>query len=127
MKRRVGRVIEEEELVHQNLPKEESQEVGETGRSTKEIHPFSNRKIMPRGSTRTHPDKKKSIKPAEKKPTHLQLDRVVACKGVKMSRPGEEEIEFELNSKKRVNIPLKKLLKQENDVLKKIFLNLNII
>ena len=50
------------------------------------------------------------------------MDRVVACKGVKMSKSGEKEIEFELNSKKKVNIPLKQVLKQEIDVLKKIFL-----
>ena len=42
-----------------------------------------------------------------------------------MFRPGGEEIEFELDSMKKVNIPLKQVLKQENDVLKKIFLKLN--
>ena len=41
-----------------------------------------------------------------------------------MSKPGEEEIEFEINSKKKVNIPLKQVLKHENDVMKKIFLKL---
>ena len=38
------------------------------------------------------------------------MDRVEACKGMKMSRHGEEEIEFELNSKRKVYIPLKKVL-----------------
>ena len=47
------------------------------------------------------------------------MDKVVACKGVKMSRPGQEEIEFELDSKKKTNIHLKEVLKQENDVLEK--------
>ena len=53
------------------------------------------------------------------------MDKVVACKGVRMSRPGEEEIEFELTTKKKFNSPLKEVLKQENEVLKKIYLKLN--
>ena len=53
------------------------------------------------------------------------MDKVVAYKGVRTSRPREEEIEFELNTKKEFNIPLKEVLKQENKVLKKIYLNLN--
>ena len=42
-----------------------------------------------------------------------------------MSRPEKEEIEFELNSKKKFNNPLKEVLKQENEFLKKIYLKLN--
>ena len=80
---------------------------------------------MPRGSSRTQTEKEKIAKPAEEKPTPLKMDRVVACKGVKMCSPLEEEIEFELDSKKKVNIPLKQVLKQDNEVLKKIFLKLN--
>ena len=80
---------------------------------------------MPRGSNRTEPENEKLTKTAKEKPVHLKMDRVVACKGVKMFKPGEEEIEIELDSKKKVNIPLKQVLKQENDVLKKIFLKLN--
>ena len=32
---------------------------------------------MPRGSCRTQPEKEKSSKPAEQKPTPLKMDRVV--------------------------------------------------
>ena len=46
----------------------------------------------------------------EKKHVSLDMNMVAAYKGVKMSRPGEEEIEFELNSKKKVYIPLNKVL-----------------
>ena len=80
---------------------------------------------MPIRSNRTKAEKEKSRKPAKEKPTPLKMDKVVACKGVRMSRPGQEEIEFELDSKKKSNIPLKEVLKQENDVMKKIYLKLN--
>ena len=80
---------------------------------------------MPIRSNRTEAEEKNTSKPAEEKHVSLKMDKVVACKGVRMSRPGEEEIEFELNEKKKFKIPLKETLKQENEVLKKIYLKLN--
>ena len=128
IKKREGRIIEEEEeVVLQDVqPKEEPHELGKIEQKSREVHPFSNRKIMPMRSNRIGTEEENPKKLAKEKPTPLKMDKVVACKGVKMSRLGEEEIEFELDSKKKVNIPLKELLKQENDVLKKIFLKINI-
>ena len=62
--------------------------------------------IVPGGSLRTEYEKKKLIKPAEEKPTPLKMDKVVACKGIKMNKLGQEKIEFELDSKEKVKIPL---------------------
>ena len=128
IKKRRGRVTKEieEEVIHQSIqPKEEPQELGKIVQRTRVIHTFSNTKIMPRGSNRTESEKEKSTKSAKEKPIPLNMDMVVACKGVKVSRPREEEIEFELDSKKKVNIPFKQVRKQENDVLKNIFFKLN--
>ena len=80
---------------------------------------------MPRGSIRTGLEKETQINPAEEKPTPLKMDKVIACKGIRMNRPGQEEIEFELDSKKKILIPLKQVLKQEINVLKKIYTRLN--
>ena len=66
---------------------------------------------MPIGSNRTGTKEEKPNKPVKEKPTLLKMDKVVACKGVRMSRPGEEKIELEHDSKKKVNIHLKKVLK----------------
>ena len=41
------------------------------------------------------------------------MDKDIACKGIRMNKPGQEEIEFELDSKKKILIPLKHVLKQE--------------
>ena len=81
--------------------------------------------IVPRRSLRTESEKKNPIKPAEEKPTPLRMDKVVACKGIKMNKPGQEEIKFELDSNKKVKIPLEQVLKQDCDVLKKIYTRLN--
>ena len=80
---------------------------------------------MPRRSIRTGLEKETQINPAEEKPTPLKMDKVIACKGIRMNRPGQEEIEFELDSKKKFLIPLKKVPKQEINVLKKIYTKLN--
>ena len=69
---------------------------------------------MPIRSNKTGAEEEKIRKPAKEKFVPLKMDKVVACKG-------EEEIEFDLNSKKKFNIPLKEVLKQENEVLKKIY------
>ena len=53
------------------------------------------------------------------------MDKVVACKGIKMNKLGQEEIEFELDSNKKVKIPLEQVIKQDYDVLKKIYTRLN--
>ena len=81
--------------------------------------------IVRRRSLKTESEKKKPIKPAEEKPTPLNMDKVVACKRIKMNKPEQEEIEFELDSNKKVKIPLENILKQECDVLKKIYTRLN--
>ena len=60
-----------------------------------------------------------------KKPTPLRMDQVVACKGIEMNKPGKEEIEIELDSNKKVKILLNQVLKQDCDVLKKIYTRLN--
>ena len=44
-----------------------------------------------------------------------------------MNRPSQEEIEFELVSKKKILIPLKQVQKQKVNILKKIYTRLNII
>ena len=93
IKKRTGRIIEEEEekVVHQDVqPKEEPQELGETEKKSREVHPLSNRKIMPMGSNKTGAEKEKIRKPIKEKPIPLKMDKVVACKGLRMSRPGEE-------------------------------------
>ena len=139
IKRRAGRDESqnvEEEVVHQDpkpevsahqnpQPKEEPQDLGEPEQSTRGIHPFSNRIIKSRRPLRTESEKETQIKPAEEKPTPLKMDKVIACKGIRMNRPGQEEIEFELDSKKKIMIPLKQVLKQEINVLKKIYTRLN--
>ena len=81
--------------------------------------------IVPRRSLRTESEKKNLIKYAEEKPTLLRMDKVVACKGIKMNKLGREEIEFEIDSNKKVKIPLEKVLKQDCDVLKRIYTRLN--
>ena len=106
-------------------PKEEPQDLGEPEQATKRVHPFSNRIIMPRRSLSTEPEKETQLKAAEEKPTPLKMDEVIACKGIRMNRPGQEDIEFELDSKKKILIPLKQVLKQEVNVLKKIYTRLN--
>ena len=139
IKRRAGRAEtknEEEEVVHQDpeievsahqnpQPKDEPQDLGEPEQNTRSVHPFSNRIIMPRRSLRTELEKETQIKAAEEKPTPLKMDKVIACKGIKMNRPGQEEIEFELDSKKKILIPIKQVLKQEINVLKKVYTRLN--
>ena len=65
---------------------------------------------MPIRSNRTGAEEKKTRKPAKEKLVPLKMDKVVAYKGVIMSRPEEEEIEFEFNAKKKFNIPLKEVL-----------------
>ena len=62
-------------------------------------------------TNRTRAEEEKISKPTKEKLVPLKMDKVVACKGVRMSRPGEEEMEFELNSRKKIKIPLKKVLK----------------
>ena len=52
---------------------------------------------MPMSSNRTGAQKEKTSKPTKENPVPLKMEKVAACKGVMMSRPGEEEIEFELN------------------------------
>ena len=42
-----------------------------------------------------------------------------------MNKPGQEEIEFELDSNKKVKISLEQVLKQDCDVLKNIYTRLN--
>ena len=66
---------------------------------------------MPIRSNRTGAKEKKISKPAKEKHVPLKIDKVVACKRVRMSKPREEEIEFELNANKKFNIPLKEVLK----------------
>ena len=62
----------EEEIVHQDpksevsahqnpQPKEEPQDLGESEQSTRSVHPFSNKIIMPRESIRTGLEKKTQI------------------------------------------------------------------
>ena len=80
---------------------------------------------MPRRSLRTELEKETQTKEAEEKPTPLKMDKVIACKGIKMNIPGQEEIKFELDSKKKILIPLKQVLKQEVSVLKKVYIRLN--
>ena len=80
---------------------------------------------MPRGSIKTGLEKETQINPAEEKPTPLKMDKVIACKGIRMNRPSQEEIEFELDSKKNILIPLKQVMKQEINVMKKIYIRLN--
>ena len=46
------------------------------------------------------------------------MDKVIAYKGIRMNIPCQEEIEFELDCKKKILIPLKQVLKQEVNVLK---------
>ena len=106
-------------------PKEEPRDLGEPEQATKSVHPFSNRIIMPRRSLSTEPEKETQLKAAEEKPTPLKMDKVIASKGIRMNRPGQEEIEFELDSKKKILIPLKQVLKQEVNILKKIYTRLN--
>ena len=68
IKKRAGRTIEEveEEAVHQGIqPKEEPKELGETKQKSREIHPFSNREVMPIRSNRTGAEEKKTSKPAK--------------------------------------------------------------
>ena len=62
---------------------------------------------------------------ALQKPTPLKMEKVISCKGIRMNRPGQEEIEFELDSKKTVLIPLKQVLKQEVNILKRVYTRLN--
>ena len=81
--------------------------------------------IVPRRSLRTESEKKNPIKSAEEKPTPLRMYKVVAYKGIKMNKPVQEEIEFELDSNKKVKIPIEQVLKQDCDVLKKIYTRLN--
>ena len=127
---------EEEEVVHQDpepevsahqnpQPKDEPQYLGELEQNTRNVHPFSNRIIMPRRSLRTELEKGTQIKVAEEKSTPLKMDKVIACKRIRMNKPGQEEIEFELDSKKNILIPLKQVLKQEINVLKKVYTRLN--
>ena len=95
IKNRAGSTIKEVEgeVVHQGIqPKEEPKELGETEQKSREIHPFSNREVMPIRSNKTGAEEKKTSKPAKEKHVPLKMDKVVACKGVRMSRPGEEEI-----------------------------------
>ena len=106
-------------------PRKNLKNLVSTEHKSREIHPFSNREVIPIRSNRTGAEEKKTSKPAKEKPVPLKMDKVIACKGVRMSRPREKEIEFELNEKKKFNIPLKEILKQENEVLKKIYLKLN--
>ena len=80
---------------------------------------------MLRRSLWTELEKEAQIKAAEEKPTPLKMDKVTACKGIRMNRPGEEEIEFELDSKKKILIPLKQVMDQEVNILKKIYTRLN--
>ena len=54
---------------------------------------------MPRRSLSTEPEKETQLKAGEEKPTPLKMDKVIACKGIRMNRPGQEEIEFELGFK----------------------------
>ena len=42
-----------------------------------------------------------------------------------MNKPGQEEIEFELDSNTKVKIPLEQVIKQDCDVLNKIYTRLN--
>ena len=102
IKRRAGRdesKNEEEEAglqdqnpevsAHQNVqPKEEPQDLGEPEQATRSVHPFSNRIIMPKRSLSTELKKEAQIKAAEEKPTPLKMDKVIACKGIRMNRPG---------------------------------------
>ena len=81
--------------------------------------------IVPRRSLRTESEKKNPIKSAEEKPTTLRMEKVVAFKGIKMNKQGQEEIKFELDSNKNVKIPLEQVLKKDCDVLKKINTRLN--
>ena len=74
---------------------------------------------MPLGSLRSQPSEDQGANP-EKKLVPLEMDMVAACQGIR-----KEEIEFELNSKRKVYIPLKKVLQQDIDILKKIYLKLN--
>ena len=111
---------------HQNpQPKEEPQDLGEPEQKTRSVHPFSNRIIIPRRSLRTRIEKETQIKAAEEKPTPLKMEKVIACKGIRMNRPSQEEIEFELDSMKKILIPLKQVLGQEINVLKKVYTRLN--
>ena len=61
---------------------------------------------MPRRSIRNGLEKETQINPAEEKPTPLKMDKVTTCKGIRMNIPSQEEIEFELDSKKKFLIPL---------------------
>ena len=81
---------------------------------------------MPRRSLRTKTEKGTQLKEVEEKPTPLKMDKVIACKVIRIYKPGQEEIEFELESKKKVLIPLKQVLKQEVNILKKVYTRLNI-
>ena len=111
---------------HQNVqPKEEPQDLGELDQARRSVHLFSNRIIMPRRYLMTELEKEAQIKAAEEKPYPLKMDKVIACEGIRMNRPGQEEIEFKLDSKKKVLIPLKQVLEQEVNVLKKIYTRLN--
>ena len=111
---------------HQNVqPKEEPQDLGKPEQATRSVHPFSNRIIIPRRSLRTELEKEAQIKAAEEKASPLKMDKVIACKGIRMNRPDQEEIEFELDSKKKVLISLKQVLEQEVNVLKKTYTRLN--
>ena len=80
---------------------------------------------MPRRPIRTGLEKETQINPTEEKLTPLKMDKVIACKGIRMNIPCQEEIEFELDSKKKILIPLKQVLKQEINVLKKVYTRLN--
>ena len=82
---------ETEVSVQQNdQPKEEPHDLGEPEQATTSVHPFSNRIIMPRRSLRTEREKETQLKVAEEKPTPLKMDKVIACKGIRMNRPGQE-------------------------------------
>ena len=105
--------------------KEEPRDLCEPEKITKNVHPFSNRVIMPRRSPRTKLEKETQFKEAEEKPTPLKMYKVIACKGIRMNISGQEEIEFELDSKKKILIPLKQVLKKEVNVLKKVYTRLN--
>ena len=69
--------------------------------------------------------KKTQIKEADEKKTPLNMDKVIACKGIRMNKPGQDEIEFELDSKKKILNPIKQVLKQEVNVLKKVYTRMN--
>ena len=47
------------------------------------------------------------------------MDKVIACKGIRMNIPGQEEIEFELDSKKKLLIPLKQSFEERSQYTEK--------